>query len=186
MVGKLAMRLKQFIDDRIEVSTGWDDGLEESSDLVEGHEEKAIVVSGDDDPEDEREISDDEEEDGGNNDEDDPDDEDDRDEDNISDDDDMLDCERIPPHQFKASRHWRNGFLRRNGLAIRKPRTRRRAIVDQAAAEKFTSAFPGALERYPPDRILNCDETGCENLPGSLRTIAGRGAEAVRLISTRT
>jgi hypothetical protein len=96
--------LKQLIDNDISVPTGWDDGLEEFSDLVECHEETAAVPPGDDDSDDDREISDGEENGGGNNDEDDPHDKDNRNDDDVSDNG-MLEGERTPLHQFKASRH---------------------------------------------------------------------------------
>jgi hypothetical protein len=82
--------------------------------------------------------------------------------------------------EFKASQPFIAGFRRRHEISLRRPSFKRRPSVDADALNRFVERVREILVRYPPDRVINIDETNWKVVNGGFRTWAPRGREAVR------
>jgi transposase len=80
---------------------------------------------------------------------------------------------------FKCSSHFLSRFLKRVGLSFRRARPERRPPIDDAECALFLSKLNGAFLRYPPDAILNFDESSWHLVMSGEQMVAERGVEAV-------
>lgn len=80
---------------------------------------------------------------------------------------------------FKCSSHFLSRFMRRLGLSFRRARPERRPPIDDAECAHFLSKLSGAFLRYPPDAILNFDESSWHLVMSGDQIVAERGVEAV-------
>jgi hypothetical protein len=88
---------------------------------------------------------------------------------------DFIRCNLLNEQRFCP----RKGFLKRNGLAIRKPHLKRRPPKCDAAFTEFQRQMNEAYTNFTPAHIYNCDETSWHTVPGNLRTVANPGEEGV-------
>jgi hypothetical protein len=150
MVNRLALRFKWRLEAGLDIDDSWANNVEDDTD------EDGEDIGGDiADCEDERADDDDSDEAVDEN------------------------WETIPVCDFRATNCWRKGFLKRNGLAIRKPHLKRRPIVTEDTISEFTTRMQTILEQVHPELVYNCDETSWVTLPNGIRTIANRGQEGV-------
>lgn len=82
---------------------------------------------------------------------------------------------------FLASSHWRQGFLKRQGLSMRLPHFKRRRISDDGAVARFLNRMEMVQTQYTLDRLLNMDETSWIYNQHGRWTIAERGADEVQI-----
>jgi hypothetical protein len=80
---------------------------------------------------------------------------------------------------FKCSYEFMKNFLKRNGLSFRKRRTRRRPNIDEDECDEYIRHLNFAYSNYPPDHIINTDESSWKVAMCSGVTIAPIGAEIV-------
>ena len=83
---------------------------------------------------------------------------------------------------FKGSRTWAQGFLKRHGLSIRSPHVKRRSEYNDDIISKFVAEFDVALMQLPPKLILNMDESAWRIVNGRLRTVARKGDDDVTVL----
>jgi hypothetical protein len=74
---------------------------------------------------------------------------------------------------------WRERFLYENGFSIRRPHTRRRSVPNDECFAQFLANLEAIFDTYPPDRILNADETSWKLINNRMVTVAECGAEGV-------
>jgi hypothetical protein len=79
----------------------------------------------------------------------------------------------------RFTRHWRQQFLRRNNLSLRRPHTRRRPTVSDEAVATFLADVDTAFAEYGRRNIYNLDETHWALINAREITIAPRGQEGV-------
>jgi hypothetical protein len=80
---------------------------------------------------------------------------------------------------FSCSYHFLSRFLQRVGLSFRRARPERRPSVDDQECAHFMAKLVGAFHQYPPDYILNFDESNWHLVMAGEQTVAPRGAETV-------
>jgi hypothetical protein len=80
---------------------------------------------------------------------------------------------------FCCSYHFLSRFLQRVGLSFRRARLQRRPAIDDQECALFMAKLTGALYNYPPDYILNFDESNWYLVMAGDQTVASRGAETV-------
>jgi hypothetical protein len=80
---------------------------------------------------------------------------------------------------FKCSYEFMEGFLKRNRLSFRKRRTRRRPNIDTNECDQYIRDLNFAYENFPPDHIVNADESSWKVAMCSGVTLAPIGAEIV-------
>ena len=82
---------------------------------------------------------------------------------------------------FSASRSWISKFMKRHKYVFRKPHYTRRGAIKKSSIDAYISQLSEAIQRYPPSRILNMDETfvRLDNLPS--RTITHQGEKTVKV-----
>jgi hypothetical protein len=80
---------------------------------------------------------------------------------------------------FKASRRFVQLFRKRHEMSLRRPSFKRRPNVDDATIQAFIAKVQDILMKYPPDHVLNIDETNWRMVAGGFLTWAKRGAESV-------
>lgn len=85
--------------------------------------------------------------------------------------------------QFKASRVWRDKFLRDHGLSIRKPHLRRRTAPDDLKISTFLDLVDTCKVQYPARLIFNADETCWRVFNGKFQTVTRRGNDEVFVLS---
>jgi hypothetical protein len=96
----------------------------------------------------------------------------------------------LPPEQvhvdrFCASGSWVDDFLDRCNLCLRIPHPERRTVIDESVVDYFRQKLHEARDRYPPNRILNFDETSWKCYLGPHKVIAERGTKTVKLHTPR-
>jgi hypothetical protein len=79
----------------------------------------------------------------------------------------------------KFTRRWRDGFLKRNRLSLRRPHMRRRPVVDEGRELAFLREMKDIFAQFPPGEIYNLDETRWCLVSSHEITIAPRGIEGV-------
>ena len=77
------------------------------------------------------------------------------------------------------SYHFVSDFCERNDLSFRKMRKKKRSILNQQEVEKFAKQYFKAMSKYPPDLILNMDETPWNFVFMKGQVLAERGKEEV-------
>jgi hypothetical protein len=75
------------------------------------------------------------------------------------DDTEFQDSDTGPSTRFVASRHWRRDFMKRWKLSQRKPHAKRRPNIDPAAVQAFQRRMAVVRQRFPPELVINMDET---------------------------
>ena len=83
---------------------------------------------------------------------------------------------------FKHSNRWRDGFLERNALSIRKFHYKRRCPADPAIVCQFLTEYEIAKAQFRFENILNMDETSWRIVDSRMVTVANRGQDAVRCV----
>jgi hypothetical protein len=89
--------------------------------------------------------------------------------------------ESKPREEFTAK--WRRAFLKRHNLSLRRARTERRTMPDDEIVAQFLSQIQEAVSVYGRSRVFNMDETSVQVIKTSLKTIAPRGSESVKVSS---
>ena len=84
---------------------------------------------------------------------------------------------------FTAGQHWRDSFCERNKFSFRAAHVKRRTEPNDDIVASFCNSMMLAKEQFPPDLLLNTDETCWRVLNGKLRTLAPRGADHVAVQS---
>jgi hypothetical protein len=85
-----------------------------------------------------------------------------------------------PP--FKGSRRWGQNFMKWNGFSGRKLQAKRRATVEPGDIEGFRVRIRFILSQYPPDRVINVDETSWKLINAGFVTLAKTGIEIVEYL----
>jgi hypothetical protein len=92
----------------------------------------------------------------------------------------LFGAKKRPP--FKASRRWRGTFMKRNGLSKRKPHTKRRPSLNPDDIQRHREQMRNVLSQFPPDRVINMDETSWKLLNHGFVTVANTGSETVECL----
>jgi hypothetical protein len=82
-------------------------------------------------------------------------------------------------HPAQFTHKWRERFLRRSGLSLRRSRIRRRPKPDDEFLAEFPTRVELAAEQYPPYRVINVDETSWKLINKCRVTIAESGSDGV-------
>ena len=93
---------------------------------------------------------------------------------------------RIHGNDFVAGRSLVRNFLTRNNLSMRRPHVKRRTAPDDSAISEFLARMDLVRMQFPPQLIINMDETCWRLLNGEVRTLARTGADDVRVLSKLT
>jgi hypothetical protein len=83
--------------------------------------------------------------------------------------------------RFCASTTFLHDFQARQGLSLRTPHKERRAELDESYAAYFLERLNSLSDDYPPDKVLNIDETYWRLVEASQKVLAKKGAETVKL-----
>jgi hypothetical protein len=81
---------------------------------------------------------------------------------------------------FRASQSFIGGFRKRHKMSLRRPSFKRRPDVDETAIEAFILKVRDLLKVYPPDRVINIDETNWRMVNTGFLTWAKRGSKTVQ------
>jgi hypothetical protein len=93
--------------------------------------------------------------------------------------DDICARRRKRPRISAFTRRWRAGFLKRNGLSLRRPHIRRRARVSDELTDQFLIDVRESFDRDDREAIYNMDETHWCLINPHQVTDAPRGAENI-------
>jgi hypothetical protein len=74
---------------------------------------------------------------------------------------------------------WRERFLNSHGFSLRRPHILRRLKPNYGILAHFLTDGQIAFQQYPPDRILNADETSWKILNNRMVTVADCGSESI-------
>jgi hypothetical protein len=83
------------------------------------------------------------------------------------------------PRKAVFTRRWRQGFLRRHSLSLRRPHLRRRPRINDEVVAQFLGEIGECFDRCGRRNIFNTDETHWSIINPHQVTIAPRGTEGV-------
>jgi hypothetical protein len=92
----------------------------------------------------------------------------------------------LPPgemqrERFAASACWRDDSMDRRVFSLRTAHPERRTPIDRDSAFHFLGRLNQAKREYPPEHILNFDETCWKRVLGPNKVLAEKGTESVKL-----
>ena len=92
-----------------------------------------------------------------------------------------LDVSDMHVERFCASRHFISNFMDRNNFSLRRPHNEKRTSIDSNYEQEFLKRFNEIWNDYPPECILNFDETCWRIYEGQRQVIAEKGCETVKV-----
>jgi hypothetical protein len=94
-------------------------------------------------------------------------------------DDEFLPSREKETKQCKGSRYWRNNLMSYYGFSLRLPHVKLWSRAESDAMNRFQVRIHDIKEHYPPDHIVNMDETSWKMLNYGFVTIVDRGNKTV-------
>lgn len=88
----------------------------------------------------------------------------------------QLNC---PVEDFKVSNHFVYDYLDENDLSIRRWHPQRRTLPNDEIVSSFITDYQVAKVQYPPELIINADETSWHLLQTGLTTVTDKGTDGV-------
>ena len=83
--------------------------------------------------------------------------------------------------KFLVSRTWIFSYMKRNGLAFRKPHSEKRTEVQDDEVDMYLNLLADAIIRFGVNRIYNMDETHIKTFASQDKTISLKGQETIKL-----
>jgi hypothetical protein len=96
------------------------------------------------------------------------------------------DIDQFRTERFCASSTFLSDFQNKWNLSLRKPHPERRVDVDQEYVKSFLERLESCKESYPPERVLNFDETNWKLIYEPSKILAEKGVETVKLMLNRS
>ena len=82
---------------------------------------------------------------------------------------------------MNLGRKYVDGFLARNGLSLRAAHLKRRTAPDDTVIAQFVDRMGLVMNQFPPQLVVNVDETCWRLVNGQLKTLARRGSSDVAI-----